>query len=162
VTVEATGGDKGKKRPSAAAVEEEAEDDEEAERQKSIGEVRACVGVGLHGTGVNASGRGRVRVTDESAPSSSACMQMMESTFTGMRYIKKDDRTVHERIMEQYINEKLEAKGLGEKKGGSGGGKGMEAEEAEEGQGGSGGLITTDWGSSLLSCSVVCLVSRVF
>ena len=32
---------------------------------------------------------------------------MMESSFTGMRYVKKDDSTQHEKIMEQYINEKL-------------------------------------------------------
>jgi len=32
---------------------------------------------------------------------------MMESSFTGMKYVKKDETSVHERIMEQYINEKL-------------------------------------------------------
>ena len=31
----------------------------------------------------------------------------MESSFTGMKYVKKDETSVHERIMEQYINEKL-------------------------------------------------------
>ena len=34
----------------------------------------------------------------------------MESSFTGMRYIKKDDTNIHETIMEQYINEKLGVK----------------------------------------------------
>lgn len=34
-------------------------------------------------------------------------LQMMESSFTGMKYVKKDETSVHERIMEQYINEKL-------------------------------------------------------
>lgn len=33
--------------------------------------------------------------------------EMMESSFTGMRYVKKDETSVHNRIMEQYINEKL-------------------------------------------------------
>lgn len=41
---------------------------------------------------------------------------MMSSTFTGMRYVKKDDRTPHEKIMEEYIKEKLAAQGLGGKK----------------------------------------------
>lgn len=40
---------------------------------------------------------------------------MMSSAFTGMRYVKKDDRTPHEKIMEQYIKEKLAAQGLGQK-----------------------------------------------
>ena len=34
-------------------------------------------------------------------------LQMMESSFTGLKYVKKDETSVHERIMEQYINEKL-------------------------------------------------------
>lgn len=52
---------------------------------------------------------------------------MMESSFTGLRYVKKDDRTPHERIMEEYIKEQLEAKGLSsssKKKGGGGDGSG--------------------------------------
>lgn len=53
---------------------------------------------------------------------------MMESTFTGMRYVKKDDRTPHEKIMEQYIKEKLAAQGLGKKSGaGKDGGEGAGA-----------------------------------
>jgi len=32
---------------------------------------------------------------------------MMESSFTGMKYVTKDDTNVHERIMEQYIEERL-------------------------------------------------------
>lgn len=60
---------------------------------------------------------------------------MMESTFTGMRYVKKDDRTPHEKIMEQYIKEKLAAQGLGKKGGGGGGGAGGELLEEEEGAG---------------------------
>lgn len=64
--------------------------------------------------------------------------QMMESNFTGMRYVKKDDTTPHEKLMEQYIKEKLAAQGLGSSK--------KAGAEAEEGNGaGAGGCRRRGW-----------------
>ncbi|KAM3574949.1 hypothetical protein VYU27_003076 [Nannochloropsis oceanica] len=83
--------------------------EEQRQRKAKLGIQAACTFDTEDGGGYAGKKKGSTteEEDEEEAERQRSIGEMMESSFTGMKYVKKDEMSVHERIMEQYINEKL-------------------------------------------------------